>query len=308
MTKTKSLNKINTNKINQAIALLYHSDPESKNELFWENINEPYREILEDCYYIIEDGQYSQLNQITNSIKSNRLSYIKLGIQIHQVKFYRLYETQFNSFKEYCQLAISYPVWRANQVIQASAVAIKLIKAGFNIVPQNEAQARILTKLNDWELIDKWQEVLDSYPAHKITTSRIEKIIYGELKIKKGNLKLPIKLLREIENKALENGLSVSDLITKVFQGDILINADGNLEKNPPENNQLISNPSPEMIKRWEKDLEKLAFQERNKIDEFADELAEELKNTVIDLKLAIKECFVKSFLQPFFKFDNYTP
>jgi len=37
--------------INQAIALLYSKEKESTNKLFWEDLDEPYREILEDCYH-----------------------------------------------------------------------------------------------------------------------------------------------------------------------------------------------------------------------------------------------------------------
>ena len=73
-----------------------------------------------------------------------------------------------------------YQVWRANQIIESAEVAIKLMKFGFTIIPQNETQARILIKLNQEELIEKWQEVLDNYDPYKITASRIEKIVFGE--------------------------------------------------------------------------------------------------------------------------------
>lgn len=55
------------------------------------------------------------------------------------------------------------------------------------------------------------------------------------------------------------------------------------------EKDEIVENPSPESIKRWEKDLNQLAFQERNRLDDFTEELAEELKNTVLDLKQVIK-------------------
>jgi len=301
MKQFKPQSKINNTNINQAIAVIYSCAEEDKNELFWETINEPYREILEECYYLLEDGKFTSLELITNSIKSNRLSYIKLGIKLHQVRFYQLYNSKYKSFKDYCEQGIYYPLWRVNQVIEASAIAIKLIKLGFNIIPQNEAQARILIKLNEQELSEKWQEVLDSYPAYKITANRIEKVVYGEIKRKNVELKLPLKIFREIESKALENGLSTSELIIKVFQGEIAINSDGSIENNYQENQEQVENPSPEIIRKWEKDLDKLAFQERSKVDDFAEELAEELKNTVTDFKLIIKQYFCQSFLQPFY-------
>ncbi|MBL1208194.1 hypothetical protein [Geminocystis sp. GBBB08] len=295
-----------TKKVDQAIALLYSCGEENSNELFWESINDPYKSILEECYYLNEEGRYNQLEQITNSIKYNRISYIKLGIQLYQVKYYRLYKNQYECFKDYCEKAVYYPVWRANQVIESSSIAIQLIKAGFNIIPQNEAQARLLIKLSKEELIKKWQEVLDTYEAHKITANRIEKIVFGENLLKKSSLKLPIKVIREIEIKALENGISAGEFLSKILDGEITINQDGSVETQFKQRLEILESPSSEMINRWEKDLKKLAFQERSKVDDFAEDLAEEVKNTVTDLKIIIKKCFIKSFLQPFLCVENH--
>ncbi|BAQ63059.1 hypothetical protein GM3708_3465 [Geminocystis sp. NIES-3708] len=294
------------NNTDRAIALLYSCGEESDNQLFWETINEPHKSILEECYYLNEEGKYNQLEQITNSIKYNKISYIKLGMQLYQVKYYRLYKNNYKSFKDYCEKAVYYPVWRANQVIESSSVAIQLIKAGFNIIPQNEAQARLLIKLNEEELIRKWQEVLDTYEVHKITANRIENIVFGEQTFKKGSLKLPIQVIREIEVKASEYNISVGDFISKIITGEITINDDGSVETKLYQKSEMLENPSTEMVNRWEKDLNKLAFQDRNKVDDFAEDLADEIKNTVTDLKMVIKKCFIKSFLQPFLCVENH--
>lgn len=295
MSKLKTKNIINGN-AQSSIALLYSSSEENEEELFWENINEPYKSILEDCYYLNEEGKYNQLKQITNSIKYNRINYIKLGVQLYQVKYYRLYKNEYKSFKDYCEKAVYYPIWRANQVIDSANVAIKLIKLGFNIIPQNEAQARLLIKLNEEQLIEKWQEVLNTYEPYKITANRIERIVFGEQSLKKGILKLPIKVITQIEFKALENGMSAGDLITKMMSGELTINYDGCVETRVIDNENFRENPTQEMINKWEKDLQKLAFQERSIVDEFAEDLAEEVKNTVTDFKKVIKKCFLKSF------------
>ena len=285
--------------LNSAIALLYTNDEEGKDELFWETINEPYKSILEECYDYVEEGKYQSLEQITNNIKYCRLSYIKSGILLYQTKYYKLYKKGYQSFKSYCEREIQYRVWRANQVIESAEVAVKLIKYGFEVIPQNESQARILTKLNNEQLIQKWTEVIDNYKPHEITSNRIEKIVFGEQKKKKGTIKLPIKVIREIENKSLEIGISSADLITKIMTGELIINSDGSLENQTIETEDIIENPHPETLKKWEKDLNKLAFQERNKIDDFAEDLAEEVKNAVTDVKKVIKKCFIKSFLEP---------
>lgn len=295
---TNKKNELGFNR-NSAIAILYTNSEQNQDELFWENINEPYKSILEECYEYTESGKFQSLEQISNNIKYSRLSYIKLGILLYQSKYYKLYKTKYRTFKAYCEQELHYRVWRANQIIQAAEVAIKLVKYGFKIIPQNETQARILTKLNQEQLFAKWQEVLDIYQPHEITANRIEKIVFGEFNRKKGTIKLPIKVIRDIENKSLEIGISSADLITKVIRGELIINSDGSVETQIVEKEDMIENPHPEILKKWEKDLDQLAFYERNKIDDFAEDLAEEVKNTVTDVKKVIKECFIKSFLEP---------
>ncbi len=282
------------------IAILYTSDDCNQDELFWENVQEPYRSILEECYYVAEDSKFSDLADITHSIKLNRLSYINLGVQLYQVKFYKLYQGVYKSFKDYCEQAIQYPIWRANQIIEVARVAIELIRYGFKIIPANEAQARPLIQLDSEELVDKWQQVLAIYPAHKITAMRVLQIVKGEKSQIKGTLKLPLKLLEEIEYKALENGISPVELVTKMIHGELAISEDGEIETQLENNPNQVETPPVEVIRRWEEDLDELVSQERSKIDEFAEELAEEVKHTVRDLKLVIKECFIKSFFSQF--------
>ncbi|MBE9223074.1 hypothetical protein IQ215_10240 [Cyanobacterium stanieri LEGE 03274] len=281
-----------------AIALLYSCGEENINELFWENISEPYRSILEDCYLVAEDRKYTKLNQITNNIKYDKLNYIKLGVQLHQVKYYQLYKESYNSFKDYCEQEIHYPVWRANKIIKASRVAIQLIKYGFRIIPQNEAQARPLVTLTEDELYEKWQEVLDTYPFHSITAKKIKKMIYGEKYAEKGTLKLPLKVLEEIEIKAIENGVSVEKLLIQVFRGEVTINKDGGMN-NKDQEEENIEKINPQVMEKWQEDLKTISLNEDNEIDNFADSLAEEISNTVSDFKSIIKKCFFKTFLQP---------
>ncbi len=297
-------NKENKSKY-YAVALLYTNGEENPEELFWENISQPYKSILEECYDCAEIGKYQKLEQITNNIKYQRLSYIKLGILLYQTRYYKLYKKKYYSFTTYCRKELHYHKWRVNQVIESAQVAIKLIKADFDIIPQNETQARILTKLNEVELISKWQEVLDTYEPHDITAKRIKKVVFGEKQITKGTIKLPINLITKIENKSWEIGISSADLISKIIEGELLINSDGSIENHLVETEEITHNPSTEVLERWEKDLDKLVLSDRNKIDDFAEDLAEEVKNTVTDFQEVIKKRFIKSFLEPLFSLEN---
>jgi hypothetical protein len=249
-------------KMTIAIAFLYKTAEENdQDQLFWETLAEPYRSVLEDCYHLNEEGKFSQLKQITNSIKYARLSYIKLGVQLYQVKYYKLYQGVYNTFKNYCEQAIKYQVWRANQVIESARVAIELIIAGFKTIPVNETQARYLINLNSEKLTEKWQQVLNLYPPHKITAERIEKVVIGERKKKIGTLKLPIKILEEIEYKALEYGITPKELIIRMIRGELFITEYKARNRYLESYNNELEKPSPEAIKTWEKDLEKLVYE-----------------------------------------------
>ncbi|HIK38070.1 MAG TPA: hypothetical protein IGQ44_08775 [Geminocystis sp. M7585_C2015_104] len=258
-------------------ALLYSVGEEGDDELFWERVNEPYRTILEECYYLNEEGRSSQLDAITNSIKYHRFSYLKIGWELYQVKYYRLYRRRYKSFKEYCEKAVNYPLWRANKIIAAAFIAIKLIKAGFNIIPQNESQARVLLGLDDEELSEKWREVLDSYLPHQITAKKIKKIVNGGKKPKEISVKLPVMLVEDIESKAMQNGMTLIELITKVFQGKLVINKDGTVEKNEERREEIIECPGEDMVKRWQEDLEKLV--KTKEIEEMVWQLGHSIKD-----------------------------
>ncbi len=262
--------------------VLYSVGEKSSDELFWEGVDEPYRTILEECYYLNEQGRYSELDAITNSIKYHRVSYLKIGWELYQVKYYRLYKKGYKSFKEYCEKAVNYPLWRANKLIAAAFMAIKLIKAGFNIIPQNEYQARVLLGLSDEELLEKWQEVLDRYLPHQITAKKIENIVKREAKPKKVNLRLPIMLVEEIESKAINNGMTVEELITKVFEGKLVVNRDGTVEKVEEGGEEIIESPGEEMLNRWQKDLEQLV-----KTREI-EEMVAQLKHSIEDMRQVV--------------------
>jgi hypothetical protein len=251
---SKNRTQVQYNKMQNVLALLYQSSEEKEgDQLFWETLAEPYRSILEDCYYLNEEGKFSQLKQITNSIKYLRLSYIKIGVQLYQVKYYKLYRGVYLSFKHYCEQELKYQVWRANQLIESARVGIELIFLGFKIIPVNESQARYLIKLNSEQLKEKWLEILSLYPPHKITAQKIEKVVKNERNRKIGTLKLPIKIIEEIEYKALEYGISSGELVAKMIQGELSFSEDKTRDNslNNDENKR-------EIIKKWEEDLQKL--------------------------------------------------
>ncbi len=250
----KSHTQVQYNKMQNALALLYQSSEEKEgDQLFWETLAEPYRSLLEDCYYLNEDGKFSQLKQINNSIKYLRLSYIKIGLQLYQVKYYKLYRGLYLSFKHYCEQELKYQVWRANQLIESARVAIELIVLGFKIIPVNESQARYLIKLNAEQLKEKWLEILSLYPPHKITAKRIEKVVKNVQKRKIGTLKLPIKIIEEIEYKALEYGISSGELVTKMIQGELSFS-----EEKTRDNSLNSYENKREIIRKWEEDLQQL--------------------------------------------------
>lgn len=115
-----------------------------------------------------------------NEIKNHLLSYVRVGLIAAKVKLYRVWEhsqQKFKDFKDYCEKGLGKSRWYVNRMIEAARVTLELMKAGFTELPQHESQARHLVKFQGEELYEKWKEILNSVPAHRITAAKIAEIV-----------------------------------------------------------------------------------------------------------------------------------
>ncbi len=214
------------------------------------DVNEyrPLPDFLEDIDRFAFELDYEQhivdYNWADSMLKSNIFSYVKVGLIAYNIKRFRLYtQAKIKSFQEYCEKELGRKHWAINATIRAAKCVLKLIRAGFTILPQNEAQARPLTKFKmDEDMIDAWEKIAKKYQyqQHKLTATRIDEEING---MKEPQVKLSKNTLNKLALKAKELGMSPDDLLE-----EMLVDLDsGETEE-----------PETEKIAEWESDLEEL--------------------------------------------------
>jgi hypothetical protein len=222
---------------------------------------------VDDLLTFAEELDYEG-NNITfewadNEIKNHLLSYVRVGLIAAKVKLYRTWRhasQKFKDFKDYCEKGLGKSRWYVNRMIEAARVTLELMKAGFTQLPQHESQARPLVKFQGEDLIQKWEEVITSLPAHRITAAAISKIC-GEPEPEKKRVLVSSKLWEKLRLKALELNLSPEQLLEQLL--------DGTPDDAPQEPEEEPLEPLPdaapitlEQMTRWVEDMQQLLIEQ----------------------------------------------
>jgi hypothetical protein len=181
-----------------------------------------YRPLLDFESEIQDEGKCANLDWLTSEIKRGFLDYVRQGIMLYTIRRFRLYKDKFKDFKTYCEQGLGRQHFYCKQIIQAADICLRLIKAGFQVLPNCVAQAITLgkyaavDKYGDSPLQSKWQEVVDTVPKERISAVTIAETIdenpeprLQQVRIKKDTYGLLVK-------KAAAAGLSFSELLDRI--------------------------------------------------------------------------------------------
>jgi len=207
-----------------------------------------YLEVLDD-----EGGHHLPLNWIIQEINERFLDFVRVGFLAGKVKLYKLWKKGgFQDFKDFCVRGLGRNLWSIKKYVEASRVFVELTNAGFEQLPQNEAQCRPLTKFKGDQLIEKWQEVVNAMPPERQTHQAIAAIV-SEIpdEKRKASVKVSPQVADEIRQRAAESGLSVDQFLRSL------------LELEQESENQAVSSesktrPDEESDAPWLEDLDEL--------------------------------------------------
>ena len=127
-------------------------------------------------------------NGIDRSLFQVQYAYIKFGLMLEKIRNTKSYlncSDKIADFQEFCRKKIRLPAWRANHCIEAANISIYLARQGFDILPENQAQALELRDLynlptgyyGDREKLDEaWAQVTTHHKPHEITAKKIAQI------------------------------------------------------------------------------------------------------------------------------------
>lgn len=193
----------------------------------------------------------------TNEIKGHLMNWVRVGLTAYRVRLYRLYKGKYPDWKSYCKDVLGKTAWHINKFIEGARATLDLIHAGFSVLPTCAAQAMKLVdccKKTHQYFADAWERVLLEFPAAHLITANSIGVALG-FPSEKSSIRLPNDLRDRLRRKALDEGLSIKELLENWLNEDEEVE----IEDAPAENDDdAIEEIGPEKLAAWETDLEDL--------------------------------------------------
>jgi len=119
--------------------------------------------------------EQSALRDLEATIQRGLDTFVEVGNALMEIRDKRLYRAEFSSFETYCNTRWEFSKRRANQLIGAAQVihALGTIVPTF---PQNESQARPLTKLPPERRAEAWQKAVATAQG-EVTAEHVQKVV-----------------------------------------------------------------------------------------------------------------------------------
>lgn len=134
---------------------------------------------MADALTIVERAKLENHETV---IANGLQSFVDVGRALMAIRDERLYRATFSTFEDYCQERWSFTQQYATQLCRSSAVVLRIEQSETTVsAPENERQARPLTRLPKSEQADAWQEAVETSPDGKVTAAHVERIVAGRL-------------------------------------------------------------------------------------------------------------------------------
>ena len=153
----------------------------------------------------------------------NQYAYVKFGLILERVRNECLWNRcreKFKDFKQFCQTIVNQNIWQVLNAIKSAQVAVRLVWLGYTDLPRNASQALKLADLSIQRLGEVWGNVLNSFPAHKITASAIESQINPDKPVTSETLRLPAHIADGLRRQAIERGLTLTQYLEQLASGE----------------------------------------------------------------------------------------
>lgn len=102
-----------------------------------------------------------------------------VGNALLRIRDARLYRARHSTFEAYCRERWGMSRPRAYQMIEAAGVVGQL-STNVDILPANEAQARLLARLQPEQQAPAWQRAIETAPEGKITAAHVRRVVEEE--------------------------------------------------------------------------------------------------------------------------------
>ena len=182
---------------------------------------------LEQIFDLAKEIEYEKgqadIEKLTIDLKKDFLAYIRIGIRLSPILFYRLYKKTHSQFAQYCLDVLGIREWQARNYIKASRVFLTLLRGNFTYLqlPKNLSQCLTLSQYEDDELIEKWQLVCKKFKPYEYRADKIDNYLHPRPLIETYDttidLQLPV-VKNTIEKLALAQEMSIPQLMLEMVE------------------------------------------------------------------------------------------
>ncbi len=151
--------------------------------------------------------------------QSDRFAFVRRGLIGSKIKFYKLYKTlDYKTFNSFSEEIFGKSSWQVNREINAARVVFALLSAGFDVLPTCTAQAEVIKNFGMEELIENWNLVIETIPAHQITANAIRQLLFTPTENERAmkNVKVPAVDFDKVWNEAREQCCSTTQMYSKM--------------------------------------------------------------------------------------------
>jgi len=123
----------------------------------------------------------TELSSLETTIQKNLQSFYRVGAAIIQIRDSRLYRQGYATFEEYCKDRWDWSQNYAERLMLTTKVIESVKSLPMGRVPENERQARPLSKLDPDQQKEAWQQAVETAPGGKVTARHVGEIVKGFL-------------------------------------------------------------------------------------------------------------------------------
>ena len=125
---------------------------------------------------LLNVSERNELERCEVVIKQGLKTFVEVGQALMLIRDKRLYRSEFGTFKEYCSQKWNMHDRNARFLIDAAQVVENLESGTIVPLPQNESQARPLTKLEPELQAEAWQQVVEQH-GENITQKKVQEVV-----------------------------------------------------------------------------------------------------------------------------------
>ena len=123
---------------------------------------------------LLNVSERNELERCEVVIKQGLKTFVEVGQALMLIREKKLYRAEFGTFEAYCNAKWNLNRAYVNKMIAASNVVVNLDPMGSK--PQNESQARPLTKLEPEIQAEAWQETVNRH-GENITQKKVQEVV-----------------------------------------------------------------------------------------------------------------------------------